>query len=139
MGVNGQGNANLAGNTIWCRSVTGSIKVFVLLICLCALIFFTKLLVKAYLKQQSDVDQFVKYLESANDYEALFEFGFYNQWGKRETRRVWSIKPSVLERYEENAVYKEYVRNGNAAAKKIIPLVIIIGLLLSACMNMCIL
>ena len=94
---------------------------------------------KAYLKQQSDVDLFVKYLESMNDYEALFEFGFYNQWGKRESRRVWSIKQSVLERYEENAVYKEYVRNGNAAAKKIIPLVIIIGLLLSVCMNMCIL
>ena len=115
--------------------MTGYIKVFVLLICLCALIFFTRLLIKEYAKHESDIDEFVKYLESMNDYEALFEFGFYNQWGKRETRRVWSIKQSVLERYEENAVYKEYVRNGNTAAKKIIPLVIIIGLLLSVCLN----
>ena len=117
--------------------MSGYIKFFVILICLCALIFFIRLLVKAYLKQQSEVDQFVNYLESVNDYEALFEFGFYNQWGKRESRRVWSIKQSVLERYEENAVYKEYVRNGNTAAKKIIPLVIIIGLLLSVFLNVC--
>ena len=119
--------------------MNGYIKLFVVPVCFCMLIFFIRLLIKAYLKQESDKDKFVKYLESVNAYEALFEFGFYNRWGYRENRRVCIIKPSVLERYEDNAVYKEYVQNGNTAAKKIIPLVIIIGLLLSACMNMCIL
>ena len=93
---------------------------------------------KAYLKQQSDVDLFVKYLESMNDYEALFEFGFYNQWGKRESRRVWSIKQSVLERYEDTAAYKEFERKAKAAAKRIYPLIIIVGLLMAACLNICI-
>ena len=138
MGVNGPSNANLAGNTIWCRSVTGYIKVFVLLICLCALIFFTRLLIKEYAKHESDIDEFVKYLESMNDYEGLFEFGFYNQWGKRETRRVWSIKQSVLERYEDTAAYKEFERKAKAAAKRIYPLIIIVGLLMAACLNICI-
>jgi len=118
--------------------MTGYIKVFVLLICLCALIFFTRLLIKEYAKHESDIDEFVKYLESMNDYEALFEFGFYNQWGKRETRRVWSIKQSVLERYEDTAAYKEFERKAKAAAKRIYPLIIIVGLLMAACLNICI-
>lgn len=111
---------------------------FVLIISIIVILLFFIKTTKESHKMKND---FIRYLEGKNDYRNLINFGFYNENGFKESRRIPFLYKIIYEQYQTNKdenflKYFIYIKHGSRKLIFLYFLAFVLFCILTILMNM---
>ncbi len=83
------------------KMINPILKYFILFISLILFVFLIYVLIRLNIKAIKIKNEFILYLESIEDFDSLYKFGFYNSLYFKENRRVPFLSDVISKAYDE--------------------------------------